>query len=136
MPDMPIPGQPAQPPMPGGAMAPAPAPAGAAVRPPNAGLRSRSLIDVGLAYKTLNRALPGLDPGSSEAKAVLKAMASLGGILGGGPSEGLTRTEVQSMGAQAPTTPAVTPDQQQAFAQAIRQRMLMQPAATQPPPMG
>lgn len=136
MADMPIPGQAAQAPIPGGAIAPAPAPAGAAVRAPNAGLRSRSLIDVGLAYKTLNRALPGLDPGSSEAKAVLKAMSSLGAILGGGPSDALTQTEVRTLGAQAPSTPAVTPDQQQAFANAIRQRMQLQPPAAPAPPMG
>ena len=133
MPEMPMPGM--QPPAtPGGGMLPAPAPSGAAVKQPAAGIRSRSMIDVTLAYKALQRALQGLEPGTSESKAVLKALGSLGGILGGGSSDALTKTEVQSLGAQAPAIPAVGPQQQQAFMNMIRQRQQMQPPAPAQPP--
>ena len=128
MPDMPMPT-----PAPPGSMPPAPAPSGATV--PNApqGIRARALVDVSLAYKVLARSISAFDPGSDESKAVLSALKSLGGITGGGAGEALTRTEAQSLGAQASPIPATSPDGRAAFQNMIRQRQMMQPPAAPPP---
>jgi hypothetical protein len=59
----------------------------------------------------------------------LKAMTALVSVLGEEPSAGLTRTEVQSLGAQASPMAATNPAQRSAMQNLIRQRQMIAPPA-------
>jgi len=69
----------------------------------------RARVQVVMARKLLEQAVPVLGAGSDEGKKILKALSQLTDIYQGAPAGGIQQAEMKSLASQAPAGPQPTP---------------------------
>jgi hypothetical protein len=69
----------------------------------------RARVQVVLARKLLEQAVPVLGAGSDEGKKILKALTNIADIYQGAPAGGIQQAEMKSLASQAPAGPQPTP---------------------------
>ena len=72
----------------------------------------KARVQVVLARKLLEQAVPVLGAGSDEGKKILKALSQLTDIYQGAPAGGIQQAELKSLASQAPAGPQPTPQPQ------------------------
>ncbi len=66
-------------------------------------------MQVVLARKLLEQAVPTLGAGSEEGKKILKALVAISDLYQGAPAGGIQQAEMKSLASQAPAGPQPTP---------------------------
>ena len=69
----------------------------------------RARVQVVLARKLLEQAVPVLGAGSDEGKKILKALTTIADVFQGAPAGGIQQGEMKTLAAMAPSGPQPTP---------------------------